>query len=147
MECTDHEPYVPPEKEPGPQLVYISGRAANIESARTIVEAFERAGHIVTFDWTCIDVLKPYMANFEHNQPIAQAMLEGAKDASVFILLWDNHLLGALTELGAFLGKESPHKERIAYIVGPRERFSIFDTLPQIRHCETVEEVIEELKY
>ena len=144
-DCGAHEPFIP-EREPGSKHVYVSGRARDLDEAKAIIDAFETAGHTITFDWTCIDVIKPYLGNVEHNQPIARAMIDAAKEAEVFVLLWDENLLGALIELGAFMGKGSAHTERVAYIIGPRERFSIFDTLPQVRHCESIHEVLEELR-
>jgi hypothetical protein len=128
-----------------PYSTYVSGLARTMEETQELVASLESLGHNVTLDWTPLDVQKPYLDHVEHNRAIAQQMIEAVRRANVFILLWSPNVHGALAEYGGFLFRESPHVLRRAYIVGEKERQSIFDTLPEVRFCETTDELLEDL--
>lgn len=131
--------------------VYYAGRVAHgLDEVREVYSRIRKMGHSITYAWAEIPtVKKPYSDFAEENKPIAEAMLKGAFEADVLILVDDPNLRGALDEHGAFLTSTLYRPEgKICYMVPGiegRGRGSIFDTLDVVREKENLEEVYKEL--
>lgn len=135
------------ELEAGPKKIYVSGRVRDMDQASSINGLLKEQGHTVTYDWTEAFTTKPFLDHLEANRIAAENMRKGAMEANVFILIWDPNLLGALQELGMFLATSTPENPKMAYIVGNKDRESLFDTLPEVKLRKHFAEVLDELRF
>lgn len=112
---------------------YVAGRVKKGPGEiRAIIDDLRQQGHEVTFDWTEEPSYKPYSQNENEARLAADRMLEGVRQCDVFILLWDDSLYGALIELGAALAYSRSYKRKQVYILGDKQRESIFETLTNV---------------
>jgi hypothetical protein len=109
---------------------YVAGRVAD-PVVRAVLGAVKSAGLTITHDWTADGALpKPYVDHAEVNGPHAQAMIDGASRADLFVLCWDAGMLGAAVEWGAALASGAT-----CVIIGlpAGGRQSVFAAHPQVR--------------
>lgn len=125
---------------------YISAKAGKAEKeVKELIDFLITNGHDITFDWSKLEVKKPYSQYRLENSIYAEKMIQGTKDADAFIMFWDKDLLGAIKELGTYIG--SHEKLRIFLVGKPEsERESIFETLPGFENLETLEELKKIIK-
>lgn len=127
--------------------IYIAARIKTGSlQVKELAESLTSLGHKITYDWTKEVIPKPFSEHKDIAAPFALKMKDGATDCDIFILIWDESLLGALIELGMALGTSSKDKPKIIYILGKKERESIFETLPEFRIIENPQDVIDEIK-
>lgn len=127
--------------------IYIAGRFKQATLlVHDIKQQLPELGHELTFDWMLEKSLKPYHENREDSAVMAQKMRQGCVDADIFILVWDDSLYGALIELGMALGASSGIKQKKIYIVGEKQRISIFEMMPEFTVCQDIPELIKLLR-
>lgn len=129
--------------------VYVAGRVGTEGEMREIYRQIRQMGHVITYAWAEINnIKKPYRDpdNRRHNLPYADAMLAGARDADVCVLIPTEDVWMANREWGAFLGDAEFQSEgRRGYIVGPDTRPSLSDAAEYISFPATIETVYRDL--
>ena len=116
---------------------YVAGRIKESGSVQWLVGELENRGHEVTLDWTSRPSYKPYEKTNEDARRTAEQMITACQDCDFFVLLWDDNLYGALVEFGVALGNSLGKPDKKIYILGPKTRKSIFETLSQVEFYET----------
>jgi hypothetical protein len=128
-----------------PRTVYVAGRIGDEERVSTFLKKLREAGFYTRVDWTTLSVQKPYLDHPQQSAKAASKMLDAACSADIFVLLWNDSLLGGLLETGAALAMSQQLPERRIYIVGT-DRESVFYALPAIRMVDSLHDVLLDLR-
>lgn len=121
---------------------YVASKAGEDNShVEQAVGALENIGLTPSFDWTQVDVKKPYRDNHETNRLIAQQMAHAVGRSEYVIFLDAPNVFGGLLELGMAISESS---QSLVWVVNP-SRESIFWCLPYVRVVDSFDEVLTEI--
>ncbi len=132
---------------------YIAGKFNKAEDElQVLIDGLRAAGHEIIYDWRLDDTpRKPYLDpdNVMVNQKAAFRMLDAICQCDAFVLnVGDNDdLLGAVIECGGALVAAYLQAGKVLkrlYILGVEPRQSIFYTLPWVKMCASVEEILSD---
>lgn len=128
--------------------VFVSGQIDEKEAVQLAYKTLENAGFRVTHDWTMTDPLIDRDAQRDEAGHRASLDITGVVEADVYILMSDNKKAGKgmYVELGAALALQERLGTPDVYVVGPMNHMSIFYLHPRVKHRESIEDVIEELR-
>lgn len=117
--------------------IYFASASANWSLVQDWIRGARYDGHEITFDWTTMIQEHGRGDPVQNDRAILKEAAHkdraGVFDCEVFVLLWDDNMLGAIVETGMAiaLGK------RIWIVGKPTEiRYSIFWELPQVEQIE-----------
>lgn len=121
--------------------VYVSGKVGKETDADRLIDAFkDDPSFELTLDWRNLDVRKPYLVPHHRslNHEAASMMRAAIARAELFVLVWDDDLLGALIELGMAMADPRPAQVHII----DANRTSIFFNLDVALH-DTIDDFLE----
>jgi hypothetical protein len=128
--------------------IYVAGKFQEYERVRTFIDSTLALGHTISFDWTRTSEFDDYghPITTDSNLPIevqqvhAVNDVNGVKNAEMIIVLGHENLTGAMIELGIAIQENKP-----AWIVD-QKRWTIFYSLPNIKHCSHESEALRMLR-
>ncbi len=128
--------------------VYIASRVRDANTVvKTLREKLSGLGYEISFDWALgRKIPEPYTEYKDEAMKLAENAKQGALDADIFILIWDENLYGALIELGIFLAGSTKKKPKPVYILGKKDRVCVFEMLPEFKCVETIPGLLELMK-
>lgn len=116
--------------------VYVASKFEDREQARALINRLLHAGITITHDWTHEDDTGMDGATrATYLRKCAEADVDGAARADIFILLGHPHLRGALVEFGVALAAGA-----ICLVVNPGIADNIFFRMRQVHLLESAEE-------
>lgn len=109
-------------------------------------------GYVNTYDWTKNTVERPFQEHKDQSAPTATKMVEAAKAADLFIILWADGGTGFLIETGialgdatTALGKPLPGKfaKRLFVVGASAKEKSIFFVLEPFTFVDDIKTLLE----
>ncbi len=124
--------------------VYVAGRIGDEDRVTDFLNRLRIAGFETAVDWTAMSLRKPYLDYPHESIEAAQLMLAAATSADIFVLLWDDTLLGGLIETGAAIAMSQKNPSRRIYIVGAK-RQSVFYALETVKMVDSLSDILADL--
>ncbi len=116
---------------------YFASRYRNKEKLLKAADLLIAKKHKVVSSWLHAGSFKPYENNREHSRKMAAKITREIKSCDVFVLLSDR----AGTDMFIEFGLAVAFDKKI-YVVGKWNKRSLMHFHPQIKHVDTIEEVI-----
>lgn len=123
---------------------YIASRLRHKNNIEKILSILKTAGHKVVFDWTKVELFKPYLNNSEKCSQVAQQISESLTNVEVFVLLTDESGTDMFIELGIVLNEWQKNSNIEIYAVGKYNTSSLMHFHPAIKRVDSLEEVLKE---
>lgn len=123
---------------------YIASRLRHKNNIEKILSILKTAGHKIVFDWTKVELFKPYLNNSEKCSQVAQQISESLTNVEVFVLLTDESGTDMFIELGIVLNQWQKNSNIKIYVVGKYNTSSLMHFHPAIKRVDSFEEVLKE---
>lgn len=116
---------------------YFASRYRHKEKLLKISKLLEAKKHKVISSWLRVDSLRPYEEHQKESKAMAARIEKEIKNCEVFVLISDKAGTDMFVESGIAIAL----KKKI-YVVGKWNKRSLMHFHPQIKHVDTIEEVI-----
>lgn len=113
--------------------VYVAGNFRERERIRAVMDELERAGHVITHDWTGEGVTLPQRSR----QEIAIDDIQGVRDAEALVLVDAERGWGMYVEMGVAVALGLP-----IVVIQPLYD-QVFYSLPQVKKVDSSAEAVE----
>lgn len=123
---------------------YIASRLRHKNNIEKILSILKTAGHKVVFDWTKVELSKPYEDNVKSCSQIAQQISDSLQNVEVFVLITDGSGTDMFIELGIVLNQWQKNSNIKIYVVGKYNTSSLMHFHPAIKRVDSFEEVLKE---
>lgn len=123
---------------------YIASRMRHKDSISQIISILEKHNQKVTFNWTKLQLKKPYNEYEKEYSDIAESICSAVMNTDIFILISDKEGTDMFIELGMILVKQKQDPNIKIYCVGKYNSRSLMHLHPVILKMNSLEEVFEE---
>lgn len=123
---------------------YIASRLRHKNSVEKILSILKNSGEEVVFDWTQVQLFKPYVNNSLKCSQIALKISKSLQDVDVFVLLSDESGTDMFIELGMILNEWLNNSNIKIYAIGVHNTSSLLHFHPAIKRIDSLEKVFKE---
>ncbi|MFP4401833.1 MAG: hypothetical protein ACLFPL_01240 [Candidatus Nanoarchaeia archaeon] len=122
---------------------YFASRMRHKEKIQSITKQLKMQGEEIVFDWSELDVQKPYVENASQCLHIAHSIVSALKDVDVFVLISDVGGTDMFIELGVVIGEWMRNNNIRIYVVGEHNSRSLMHFHLGIIQVDDLQEVFE----
>lgn len=120
---------------------YFASRVRHRKFINQLITLLEAKKHSVVYNWSKLDILKPYQENAAQTSLVAQNISLALKDVDIFVLIADEGGTDMFVELGMVIRQWLENNKIRVYIVGKHNNRSLMHFHPAIKRLETLSEV------
>lgn len=125
---------------------YVTGRSDNYERVKEVCKTLKENGHSIVFEWTELQMVKPYDEHVEMSADFAKQSIDGMVEADAYIIFVHKDGNGVYTEFGSALAANAIRGLPKIYAIGKEAKgAAMFNYHPAISWYDTLEEVMAEL--